>query len=132
MGAKATIINCRRCGGAGIIAAYKSVNGGECFDCGGSGKETVLVGSAAHMSAESIARMNARIDLARRVGDRLVAALEAIGVEGHNDGDGQIFIGEYVGKPLPSAWVGEDGISFDGKLLAKGLTYGQIAEVLTA
>lgn len=31
---------CARCGGRGIIPAYAFINGGECFECGGSGRAT--------------------------------------------------------------------------------------------
>ena len=30
---------CTRCGGLGIIEAYKHINGGMCFECNGSGKK---------------------------------------------------------------------------------------------
>lgn len=29
---------CQRCGGVGYLSAYKHINGGECFDCVGSGR----------------------------------------------------------------------------------------------
>lgn len=30
---------CRKCGGAGVIASFRHIEGGQCFDCGGSGLE---------------------------------------------------------------------------------------------
>ena len=36
--AGATDGSCPRCGGAGIIEAYKHINGGVCFKCNGTGK----------------------------------------------------------------------------------------------
>ncbi|AQS44122.1 hypothetical protein C7M22_03670 [Bacillus velezensis] len=34
-------IPCKKCGGKGVIPYYRHINGGECFDCSGSGIEEV-------------------------------------------------------------------------------------------
>ncbi|ATH91621.1 hypothetical protein [Bacillus glycinifermentans] len=34
-------IPCKKCGGKGVIPYYRHINGGECFDCNGSGMQDV-------------------------------------------------------------------------------------------
>lgn len=34
-------IPCIKCGGKGVIPYYRHINGGECFDCNGSGMQDV-------------------------------------------------------------------------------------------
>ena len=38
--AGATDNSCPRCGGSGIIDAYRHINGGHCFQCNGTGKRS--------------------------------------------------------------------------------------------
>lgn len=60
------LVNCKRCNGNGVIESYRMLNGGTCFNCGGSGKEEVSERTAKKREKQStivdeIAREKAKI-----------------------------------------------------------------------
>jgi hypothetical protein len=68
-------VPCQRCGGTGIIPAYVSVNGGECFGCEGTGRqEAAVVSKRAAVNAKAQAKAEekriAKVAASQAEGDR--------------------------------------------------------------
>ena len=45
---------CSRCGGAGFISAFQHRKGGECFRCGASGRDPVMVEKTRPMTDDEV------------------------------------------------------------------------------
>jgi hypothetical protein len=76
--------DCWKCGGSGVIQAFRNVVGGQCFACGGGGTSTVLVSSVrarrrrrARREAERAQAESARAQLVGDANDAAIAELVA-------------------------------------------------------
>lgn len=49
-----TARTCIKCGGAGRISSFQYIKGGECFRCGGSGNDPVMIETTRDMTDDEV------------------------------------------------------------------------------
>jgi hypothetical protein len=67
---------CAKCGGAGRVSAFQHIKGGECFRCGGSGTDPVMVEAERQLTDDEVLAALARAGMPVAFPEREVNSLD--------------------------------------------------------